>query len=834
MKKSFKKAVAVLLAVLMVTCSVPFAALAETSNAPDIQLQFGSFFDFGNMDLVDLYDTAVDTEEGVADSALYAPALDYTDGTLSLNTSAVANWSAEFDDVFASDAHTYGVGDYFTVTAIVENISKLYAFEAAVAYSDNIEPAGVTATNSGYAMYSISDADVDPVIFAGEPLVNNGAADLYDGINSGIPGDLSYVNTENKAIIFSAAAEDGSDGVAITGVTNSSKAENLVDPATGDLGYDYEGKLVVATFAFKIVAAGPITFSMAKPNAEMNYNGAFFAANKAEGMDPENYTTYESTYNDVETAGANQMTFMKKNEYTAPVEVKYTVTFKDAAGAVISSTEYNEGDTVTVPELPATKNNGVTGHSTFAWDKTPATTATANATYQVVETAVAHKLKSEVVTPATCNKIGTTKYTCEDCDYENTLNDIPMLTKHTPAAAVEENRVEATCSKAGSYDSVVYCSVCKQELSRTSVTIDKTAHNFGEWVYNGDAVYVTATNYTDGTETATCGTCGETKTQSVPDTGLLRARSANTEFASAVKMCIGTRIDTANKFDRVYAKFIRADGVETLVYSDDEINHYLTSQNTMFKFGITPQGLNAEVKIIFYGERNGRTYWGPEYTYNLARDYFLKQINNNINSDPVYAKLLVELMYFGYENQIKSGWDIEHPLPDLLSAEAKALHTTAVPSDLVKIQNTSYEVVPNAKAWKSVNLEFGDATKIHFTTDVYTPNENTKAVVTVEGEKEPFVYEYSNPAYTDLFSVITSGPSAGRMKFVFPDLPAKRLKAKVYVQILEGETPITNVFEYSPQTFALNQLNKYPNDQDTKITNQLMRYADAAMAHFLR
>ena len=59
---------------------------------------------------------------------------------------------------------------------------------------------------------------------------------------------------------------------------------------------------------------------------------------------------------------------------------------------------------------------------------------------------------------------------------------------HTPAAAVEENRVEATCTTAGSYDEVVYCSVCKAEISRTQKTIDKLPHDFGnnlEYCKNG-------------------------------------------------------------------------------------------------------------------------------------------------------------------------------------------------------------------------------------------------------------------------------------------------------------------------------------------------------------
>ena len=52
---------------------------------------------------------------------------------------------------------------------------------------------------------------------------------------------------------------------------------------------------------------------------------------------------------------------------------------------------------------------------------------------------------------------------------------VPAL-GHTPGEAVRENEIGATCTAEGSYDEVVYCSVCKAELSRTKKTIEKTAH----------------------------------------------------------------------------------------------------------------------------------------------------------------------------------------------------------------------------------------------------------------------------------------------------------------------------------------------------------------------
>ena len=70
---------------------------------------------------------------------------------------------------------------------------------------------------------------------------------------------------------------------------------------------------------------------------------------------------------------------------------------------------------------------------------------------------------------------------------------------HKPAEAVRENEVAATCEAAGSYDEVVYCSVCKAELSRENKTIDALGHNWGDW-----EVTTASTCKTAGVETRVC------------------------------------------------------------------------------------------------------------------------------------------------------------------------------------------------------------------------------------------------------------------------------------------------------------------------------------------
>ena len=108
---------------------------------------------------------------------------------------------------------------------------------------------------------------------------------------------------------------------------------------------------------------------------------------------------------------------------------------------------------------------------------------------------------------ATCTKEGSydSVVYCSICDDELSREKITIdKVAHTPAAAVEENRVEATCTQEGSYDSVVKCSVCGEELSRETKTINKVAHSSVEI----PAVAPTCTEK-GKTAGAKCSVCGE-------------------------------------------------------------------------------------------------------------------------------------------------------------------------------------------------------------------------------------------------------------------------------------------------------------------------------------
>lgn len=66
---------------------------------------------------------------------------------------------------------------------------------------------------------------------------------------------------------------------------------------------------------------------------------------------------------------------------------------------------------------------------------------------------------------------------CENDETHIDRRPIPRLQHvHTKGAAVRENETEPTCTGTGSYDSVVYCTSCGAEISRTTQTIPAAGH----------------------------------------------------------------------------------------------------------------------------------------------------------------------------------------------------------------------------------------------------------------------------------------------------------------------------------------------------------------------
>ena len=90
--------------------------------------------------------------------------------------------------------------------------------------------------------------------------------------------------------------------------------------------------------------------------------------------------------------------------------------------------------------------------------------------------------EGRVTTESTCVTEGVKTYTCLN-DASHTYTEAVSATGHTEGSIVIENNVAPKCEEDGSYDEVVYCTVCSAQLSRESHTVDKLQHDWGETTY---------------------------------------------------------------------------------------------------------------------------------------------------------------------------------------------------------------------------------------------------------------------------------------------------------------------------------------------------------------
>lgn len=247
--------------------------------------------------------------------------------------------------------------------------------------------------------------------------------------------------------------------------------------------------IYLATVGFKVAAGTKIEDSLLTFNTDplmTKYSSIAF------GNENEIACSYTMT-GISEEGDAEVGLFEVPMKASAPETKSYTVNYVTEDGASLGTETVEEGKSpASVPALP-TKAPDAAGHYSYAWDTDPTTaTISADTTFTAKLTTTPHNpqtMDSNIV-DATCGKDGSKTVTtsCSDCGYVISVENnvvIPATKNHTPAAAVKENVKPATCETAETYDSVVYCSVCGQEISRTQMTGEAAlGHKWGEWKHD--------------------------------------------------------------------------------------------------------------------------------------------------------------------------------------------------------------------------------------------------------------------------------------------------------------------------------------------------------------
>ena len=503
MNKTFKKAIAVILSVLMVVLSVPFTALAAAGDyEPNMKMYFGTFVENNASGYTDYSTCGTGSEKFDSAASLYGAPVDYTykvvdgkktSGTLSINKDKANTFNAAIEspyEVLSKDIQL-GVGDYFTMTLNVENVKYLSTFMANIQFSDSIEPAGIYSYKSGRKTVYKLGTESERAAAKGTWEMEKGGTSrltLFSADEGGVAKSAFKENSGPNASAIIANDEDGKMNVINYSfaypdfdISAISDPDGLfVDPETGDAsGYTYTNSAPVATFVFKIVTNDPIEFSIY--HADTDFNSGVYISRSADGITNVDQTTYcknvwdkatKSNTGSTEWPGSKKMTFMGFNEFReAPKPSTHTITFTPYGGEPTTQT-VNDGE---MPKIPA--NTATTAptpvdsnhHSVTSYKWTPeVVAATADAAY-TEEAVVAKSECPFTVTDhkdATYKEAGYDVYTCPDCGNTYTKPIDKLVCDHADTKVV--NATKPTINNPGNTGDTV-CNVCGETIATGTV-----------------------------------------------------------------------------------------------------------------------------------------------------------------------------------------------------------------------------------------------------------------------------------------------------------------------------------------------------------------------------
>ena len=426
MKKTFRKAIAVLLAVLMVAFSVPFSALAATNGVADM---------FGSTDYTVTQNRKWWVDDGV-DASLEK--LQSTPEYRGYANDDVSGGSVDFGGEIA-DYASNGLEDHRNdykpvVAATVSNLGSKQDAEAAIAdgtfakYNKQYinQYYGVNASHTYEAVKAAGNIVNPAHVKAGQRIAITVEIGGFDVIQSGqfkgkfnteylqasTPGSLTKVrdnwkiNTTAKGAIkngvsiygdamqFNSSTYNNEEGIwygAITGVAAGNGNQNTSNFfGVGLDGTSKFGKYGMAcyTYAFEVIKDCDLSevFTFDRDDFGTEFE-PYYRDSLFDMQDPNLYLV---TGDDSARTFANWALIWTDYAKDSTPEAKtYTITFNDINGKTVDTQTVKEGDTPTVPSTNTAatvnyKSDNKHEVTTYSWPAVSA--ATADATYTEVAT----------------------------------------------------------------------------------------------------------------------------------------------------------------------------------------------------------------------------------------------------------------------------------------------------------------------------------------------------------------------------------------------------------------------------------------------------------------
>lgn len=489
MKKTFRKAIAVILAVLMVAFSVPFSAFAAnfgegtqiTANRkwwvdagvdPSTIKETPTYTGFNELQELVKGDTVYVDGDNADLRNEYKPVIAVTVSKVGTNAEAaeavsggtVAAFATKYYNKYyaASGATTY---DAVKAAGNIVNPAQLKAGDRIVV---TVEFGGFDILCNGQFKGNFDTDAITPAYYAKKP--SKSAGDTWKQTDS----STINVNTGEYAntLAFAGKSISGTTGV-FTGVIVGQNFTNGDTDQSNFFNRDDNttfGKYGVPSFAYGFEVLKDCDLKDVF-HFDRSISGTEFEPYSREGVaNYENPELYLITGDDTKNTFANWTEIWSEYE-KAEAPSTYTIKFKYANGGEEVSKTVNAGEMPTAPETntPQTVESDNAGHhtvTTYTWPTVEA--ATADRVYEEVANPVSSACSYErkVTLEPTYTTEGEATYTCTVCKHSYTEKLDKLVCDHKDTKVV--NATKPTINKAG-YTGDTVCNVCGETIATGTV-----------------------------------------------------------------------------------------------------------------------------------------------------------------------------------------------------------------------------------------------------------------------------------------------------------------------------------------------------------------------------
>lgn len=464
MKKTFRKALACLLAVLMVAFSVPFSALAYSTTVGEANYKWWDDANLptGKPEYVSMNPTWTfgrNIAAALLKNNTNAPKRWNSKPTLGMTVSDLGTADSSLEELETKNNNIYGKVDYDVAEAagVIMNPTEIKAGQR---FAITFEFGGIDLMSAGQIVYEFDDTKLAPAGYMDPDIVAN----EWDSWDTDYSGMYALTPFENAAFAPAGAFSTNTRGniswtakVCATQATSSQFLGNYEDINSvygipcGAVLFEAKEDCNLTECVSLVDGQGGTRIAWASMNAGLSDNLYLMTISEtpvtAVLFAPPIWTNASST----------PQPEVHEHDYQ---EVSRTAPTCENPGEIVKECKSTTGtcDTPTITET--------------------------------IEK-LCHDYKSEVTTPASCKEEGVMTWTCQNpeatCERHSYTTPIPKTDHDYQNAEVE--RKAATCTEAGYVITADVCTVCGAEKADTRVTtkLDATDHAWGEWIIDTPA-----------------------------------------------------------------------------------------------------------------------------------------------------------------------------------------------------------------------------------------------------------------------------------------------------------------------------------------------------------